>query len=189
MTLKTEGQVASWYHGKILRIPHGKQNPKKRYLTEGQILELFTGEVEIQEKVDGKLDCHLMSFDTPHQKEYWIKEVLHPKNSVHAHIKYDGWNVGGTHHNAPKTVWLDTVFIGFDGIPIFKPMLLGSPLKYGTVMTDNPTIEQIYTLLGAFAKLKSHYGSSQIEGVVCKNYEKQLMGKWINDEFEDRLDS
>lgn len=54
----SKGQIMSWYHSKIPRIPHGTQNPKKRYLKESEILELFNGIVHIQEKVDGKLSCN-----------------------------------------------------------------------------------------------------------------------------------
>jgi hypothetical protein len=55
MNQPSPSQIASWYHSQILRIPHGKQNPSKRYLTDEQVLELFSGTVVIQEKVDGKM--------------------------------------------------------------------------------------------------------------------------------------
>ncbi len=179
MKLESGGQIASWYHSKILRIPHGKQNPTKKYLNTEQVIEGFTGEVEIQEKVDGKLDCTQMQLDAPNQKHFWLSELLTQKHSPHDHvIKYK------TNTNR---VWLDTVFVGYDGIPEINPMLFGSPLKYGTVRLINPTIEQIHLILGAFAKLESHFGSPVIEGLVCKNYKKQIMMKWINEEFEDKI--
>jgi len=188
MTL-TEGQAASWYHGKILRILHGKQNHTKRYLTDEQVIEVFTGEVEIQEKIDGRLNCSLYRSEHDSQ-EFWLSEGIDSKDTPHDHIiKYSAaWR---TLHQ-PKTplskhVWIDRVYIGYDGKPEFIPMLFGSSLKYGTIRMSNPTIDQIYLLLEAFSKLASHYGSPVIEGVVCKNYEKQLMAKWINDEFEDGL--
>lgn len=174
---KSIGQIMSWYHGKILRIPHGKQNPTKRYLTETQILELFDGEVVIEEKVDGKLNCH--TYSEIEILSWWLKEDIHSKTTVHNHIiKYS---------NIHDHVYLDRVYY-MDGEYIFEPMMFGNANKYGKIKLSNPTIKEIHHLLEAFSKLKSHYGSEKIEGIVIKNYNKQLMGKWINDEFEDKLE-
>jgi len=173
----TTGQAASWYHGRILRIPHGKQNPTKRYYTDEQVVEVFTGEVEIQEKIDGKLGCELLPPDSPHFQEFRVYETPNPKDSVHDHVIKYKINTG--------RILLDRVVIGFDELPEFQPLIRGSPLKYGTVRLTNPTIEEIRLLLEAYSKLKSHFGSPIIEGLVCKNYERQLMAKWVNDAFED----
>ena len=45
----TPSQIASWYHSQILRIPHGNQNPTKRYLTDDKLLSLFDGAVIIED--------------------------------------------------------------------------------------------------------------------------------------------
>jgi hypothetical protein len=177
----TIGQLMAWYHGKILRIPHGKQHPKKRYLTESQILDVFDGEVTIEEKVDGKLNCSVYS--TGGLPEWWLQEDVNSKNTVHDHIiKYTDVH---THVYLDRIIYIDGKY-GNEKY-VFHPMILGNTNKYGTINLSNPTIKEIHTILETYSKLKSHYGSDKIEGIVCKNYEKQLMCKWINDEFEDKL--
>jgi hypothetical protein len=63
--------------------------------------------------------------------------------------------------------------------------------KFETLPTGLPnvlqTIEQIHHILDALSQSPSHFGADRIEGLVIKNYGKQLFGKWINDEFEDQL--
>jgi hypothetical protein len=177
--LITEGQVESWYHSQILRIPHGKQNPKKRYLTEAQILELFKGKVVVEEKVDGKLKAYQMNTYYLENRAFWMAEILYSKNTMHNHIiKYK---------TEQRRIWLNEVWI-HDNKPEFRHIQAQQNiLIYGTIELRDATIDQIYMLLEAFSKLPSHLGVPKTEGLVLKNFEMQLMGKWINDEFEDKL--
>lgn len=185
--IETEGQAASWYHSQILRIEHGKRVHTKRYLTGEQVLEVFDGDVVVEEKIDGKLSSGNMNNYQVGYKEVWIKENLHPVNSVHPHIKYSGKRVGDTIHRPPASVWLDRVIV-VSGEPHIEPMLYGSnALRYGTIRMSEPNLEEIYMLLNSFSKLSSHYGAIKIEGLVLKNYKKQLFAKWINEEFEDKI--
>lgn len=178
MNIETEGQAASWYHGQILRIQHGKRNYEKRYLTDEQVLDLFNGEVVVEEKVDGKLKANTMK-NYPQQKEFWMAEEIYSKTTVHDHIiKYT---------NAPHHIWLNSVLI-VDGEPsVGRIQGCTNSLIYGTINIPDPTIGQIHMLLEAYARLSSHFGSLKIEGLVLKNYKKQKFGKWINEEFEDKI--
>ena len=173
-------QVASWYHSKILRIPHGTQHPKKRYLPDDRVLELFDGTVCIQEKVDGKMTWEGSSSSVT------IIEDMTGKHTVHDHVmKY-------TDLPDDKQVWLDYITVKCDfmqpGKTVFKVLPISSRLPdYAVLTLVSPTIDMIHDILGLLAQSPSHFGSPVIEGLVIKNYDKQLFGKWINNEFEDQL--
>lgn len=177
----TPSQIASWYHSQILRIPHGNQNPAKRYLTDDQLLSLFDGNVIIQEKVDGK-----MGWDVDYGKMgrmVSIYEDMTGKHTPHDHVmKY-------TNLPASKRIFIESIYISHnDDTPHFTGYY--NPLSYAKVKLYTPTIDTIHTLLEAFSKYPSHFGSDIIEGIVIKNYEHAdgaQFGKWINDEFEEGL--
>lgn len=173
------GQAMSWYHSKILRIPHGNQNPKKRYLTENQILELFSGLVHIQEKVDGKLFCSDLYDGFLGFKSIDIVEDMTGKSTCHKHIEY-------TSLPPNKMIYLDTIQIVDNELDISGTSTF-SKLDYAILDGHDLNLTQIYSLLELLSRLPSKFGRERIEGLVIKNYEKQLMGKWINDEFEDHL--
>lgn len=180
-------QILSEYHRKIPRIPHGSQHPSKRYLTNKQILELFNGEVLIQEKVDGKL----MGYNTEDGKPLDVKmgnilamEDMTGKNTIHNHVM--------EYSKLPdnKRIILDKLTVKElpnDNFEIEFYPTLGDRLTYAKVNLENPTLVQIHTILSAFALMPSHFGSDFIEGLVIKNYREQLMAKWVNDMFEDEL--
>ena len=179
--------IMSEYHRKILRIPHGDQNPTKRYLTEAEILDVFKGEVYIQEKVDGKLFGYNMPDGRPLKMSIGnilAIEDMTGKNTVHNHVmKY-------TNLPVVKRIILDQISVKEVSlnkceIEFFPPVICN--LTYAKVNLENPTITQIHAILEAFSQLPSHFGSAVIEGLVIKNYREQLMAKWINEHFEDRL--
>lgn len=191
----TNSQIMSEYHKKILRIPHGNQNPKKRYLTNQQILEVFNGEVWIQEKVDGKLSIEETgNRELSTIRQFTVHEDMTGKNTVHRHVM--------EYSNLPpnKRIILDKILVREvdknNHEIIFHPdgdnnqLMVSFPsniLTYAKLRLHHPTMEEIHTLLEAFSKLHSHFGSAFIEGLVIKNHGNQLMAKWINDAFEDKL--
>lgn len=179
--IPTPSQMASWYHSQILRIPHGNQNPTKRYLSDEQVLELFNGKVIIQEKVDGKL-----SWDLKYKNEYgrrvFLVEDMTGKHTVHKHImQYTSLPLN-------KRIELDSISTDSGRYDVWPYGLKEqTQLEYARMQLSSPTITQIHHILEGFAESPSHFGSPIIEGLVIKNYSKQLFGKWINDEFEDKL--
>ena len=186
----TQGQIESWYHSKILRIPHGKQNPTKRYLTEKQILDVFSGDfVDIFEKVDGKLTSSMVyDYDGENNEDevvrFFIIEDMTGKNTCHNHVmKYK---------NLPKDkkIYLDVVIINKYGDKHTWNYDVNN-IQYCRINFNNNrknlSLKEIYTLLEALSKMSSHFGSDKIEGLVIKNPNKQIMAKWINDEFEDKI--
>ena len=174
----TEGQVEAWYHSKILRIPHGKQNPTKKYLTTEQILELLSGEqIILQEKVDGRIRSEKV-----HPTYYRVFENMTGKQTVHKHVM--------TYTNLPpeKKIFLDGVEIKNGELHIVDTAVEYSNLNYAILTNCKDwNLEQIFSVLEAFSKLPSHFGSAEIEGLVIKNFKKQLFGKWVNEKFEDKL--
>lgn len=172
-------QIIAEYHRKILRIPYGNQHPTKRYLTDAQILELFDGEVYIQEKVDGKLT----GCDSSPEKILVVEDMT-GKNTVHNHV------MEYTALPKIKMILLDEILVTTLPNDKFKIKFchpIVDKLTYAKIKVDNPTIKEIHLILSTFSQMKSHFGSDFIEGLVIKNYKKQLMAKWINDRFEDRL--
>jgi len=172
----TPSQVASWYHSQILRIPHGNQNPTKRYLDDKQVLELFDGTVSVQEKVDGKMSWY------EEGKSLVIYEDMTGKHTVHNHV------MNYKDLPANKKILLDVVSIDNN----FSSMLEVFPvipqnLAYAFLKLYKPNIFHINQILMALSHSPSHFGSDNIEGLVIKNYSKGIFGKWINDEFEDLL--
>lgn len=202
-------EAASYFHSKILRIPHEGSNPTKRFLPEEQILKLFNGNVIVQEKVDGKLsfkeDEHLNTYYSQEYYEnsfklYSIEEDLSGKNTVHTHVKK---------YNRPpysQRVPLDLVLV----VEGYEPFILpytDKKLNICMLRLDNPSLEEIYTHLQKIANRKSVYGDTKIEGLVIKKFgtyesididaiiknphlyksTRPTMAKYINTEFEDVL--
>lgn len=177
----TESQVASWYHSKILRIPHGDQNPSKRYLSEERILELFDGRVVIQEKVDGKMGWSVDNGKAG--RIIRIHEDMTRKHTPHDHVMKYG------RLPANKRIHLESIYVPHDGsLPYIA--CCRNVLTYADMKLSEPTIETIYNVLETFSLSPSHFGSPAIEGLVVKNYsdgKNVLFGKWDNDSFEEAL--
>jgi hypothetical protein len=172
----TSGEMMSWYHRKILRIQHGNRIYNKRYLTDEEAVKLFTGTVVIEEKIDGKLSNIPLE-----DNRQLMAEDISGKNTVHKHVI--------EYKNNDKNIMLDIV--SPTGSGLYFESIYGSstsPLTYAILVFDNPTLDIIYNILEVLSKLPSHIGSSEIEGLVIKNYRFQLMGKYINDKFEDKLE-
>lgn len=183
----TQKQIESWYHSKIPRIAHGKQNPTKRFLTDEQVLELFSGRfVDIYEKVDGKLTSEVFDDEDYDNAKMLVRmiEDMSGKHTCHKHVMQ--------YKNLPKDkrIILDKVIINkYDELEIWGcdvHELKICRLEFHNNRT-NPSLKEIHTLLEALSKMKSRFGNDKIEGLVIKNMNKQLMGKWINDEFEDKI--
>lgn len=172
----TEGQIMAWYHERIPRIQHGKRVYERRCMTGNEVLKLFRGTVYIQEKVDGKLS--ITAFD---DDRWLLEEDISGKNTVHDHVlKY----------KANKSrIELDIISLIAPDVLHFEPFSIPMQdiLTIAVLRLENPTFESIYGILEALSKLPSRLGAPVMEGLVIKNYLFQLMGKWVNEEFEDKL--
>ncbi len=172
----SEGQIMSWYHDKIPRIQHGKRIYGKRYMTDAEVLRLFTGTVCIQEKVDGKLSAAL------EDDEWLIEEDITGKRTVHDHVlKYK------TH--LPR-IKLDVVSLIHQDMLHFEPFNapMMDSITIAILRLEGATLENIHSILSAMSGLPSRFGSPVMEGLVIKNYSLQMMGKWVNEQFEDKIE-
>jgi hypothetical protein len=205
--MKTKGQLESWYHSHILRIPHGLFNPTKRYLNNEQIQKLFTGTVEFHEKIDGKMGSKIyLNIEDSKYNSYRITKMFEDiscKNSVHDHIiKYTDFTEG-SHIIFDRIIEVE----GYEPViyPHHNPKLQIGKLHFPIA----PSISEIHQIMTILANRKSILGADKIEGIVIKNYgsiqsnysideisnnpslitdeSKTLMGKWINEEFDDKL--
>jgi len=163
----TPDEIASWYHERILRIPHGKQNPSKRYLNDDEILRLFDGRVVIQEKVDGNIGW---SIDNGNGNR-----IIR----VFENVPFKRYSV----IPANKRVHLDSIFVSDDDcVPYIA--CHRNVLDYADMRLVDPTIDEVHGILEVFAKMSSHFGAGEIEGIVVKNYtdgRNVLFGRWVND--------
>ena len=173
----SEGQIMSWYHDKIPRIQHGKRIYGKRYMTDAEITRLFRGTVYIQEKIDGKLSS------TPLEDEQWIiEEDITGKRTVHDHVlKYK------TH--LPR-IQLDIASLIAPDMLHFEPFNapMMDSITIAILRIEEPTVENIHRILDALSRLPSNFGLPIMEGLVIKNYPLQMMGKWVNEQFEDKIE-
>lgn len=174
----TAVQMMSWYRNKMLRIQHGNLIPNKRYLSNEEVVKLFTGTVEIQEQLDG----NLLDIPIENNNRQLMAIDISEKDTKHEHVI--------EYKDMGKINMLDIVYqtgscgVYFEGI-------YGSstgPLAYATLILEKPTLSVIYNVLEALSKLPSHLGSPEIKGLVIKNYRSQLMGKYVNEKFEDKLE-
>lgn len=179
------GEIMSWYHGKILRIQHGRRIYQKRYHTDEDVIDLFDGIVVVQEKVDDKL-----SIEEVVKGEVWnIYGDISGKNTIHNHvIQYND------RHVKPKIYFNKVTYssLGIEKGLKFLPMIgetknSEDDLTIAILNLRRPTIECIYSIIEPLSRLPSRFGNPEIEGLVFKNYKKQKMGKWVNEKFEDDI--
>lgn len=190
----TDGQIMSWYHAKMRRIPHCLQNPTKNYIADDELEELCDGTFIIQEKVDGKLSCSSWMYNEAKITD--IIEDMTSKNTCHNHVMNYNWLP------ANKRIHLERIV----QLPNREPFVYNHQpdLNYAIVTLSCPSIEQIHTILEGFSKMHSHFGSSEIEGLVIKKFVDRVpfeemiehklhptmkvkMAKWVNQKFEDKV--
>lgn len=182
VVVETEGQAMSLFHSMFLRVPHGSQNPTKRYITEEDLLKLFNGRIVLlEEKVDGKQSVFTELIDGG--KRYHIYEDMTGKRTVHRHIV--------EYNDLPMTKRIPLGIVeqidGQEANFVHNSM---DRLEYGKLFYRDIGIDEIYALLEMFASSESHFGGEFIEGIIVKSFDGKggMLGcKWINERFEDAL--
>lgn len=161
---------------KIYRItvPSFKQTRGKHYLSEKEIKELFEGIVVIEEKIDGKLNAETVNGKIVFFELMKFKHNIFYNKLPSFKIAFDVWD-------EEKKCFLDLkqkqVFLGEHGW-FWTPVIFWGKTTY----------EELLKFLPKILSIKSQYGENKIEGIVIKNYEKQLFGKIVNPEFEEEID-
>ena len=182
----------------ILRLPIGEKVGSKanKYMTKAQMTNLFSDRVFVEEKIDGKSIAKKFDFN-------WGREGIVPVICFFEYMKdthsiiYDnlpGWWIlvevkdtrnGEFLHPTTRSFVANQIF-GSTAGPV-ENRLSGSasvdftPHVYG----GRWSLWSPYEIEEDFMKrsVKSAFGSMTIEGVVVKNYEKQLFGKIVREEF------
>lgn len=154
------------YHARIKRLPIG-QVPKTRkpLMSEEEMRELLTGNVLIEEKLDGTLEAYPSHDRT--RTVFWenltIRHSIFYDKLPAFHIALD---VASDHVHPPdeRTSWGVTP-------PIIREYLSLAPERF---------MEQLPKFL---IRRPAWATETNIEGIVVKNYPKQLFGKVVNMEF------
>lgn len=162
------GKIEITGYPKIYRIPIGPRIIGKDYMTRDQAEKLLSGEVVIEEKIDGSTD----SRDFGDHKVFG--EAMKNKHSI-PYDELPGYFIG-------FDVWdkKDGKFLGYDskieflrkhGIPSTNLIFRGTH--------DPKDLEGLTKYLG-----KSKFAADQdAEGIVIKNYDTQMFGKLVRLEF------
>ena len=161
---------------KIFRIPvpDFKETRGKHYLSVEEVKELLDGVVTIEEKIDGKIDA----------------ERDHYQIVFFEFMKYK--------HTIPY-FYLPSFKMVFDVYDEDAKKFLNWEEKYKwltsrgyfvvrEIFHGETTYEELLTFLPKILAMKSAYGEKRIEGIIVKNYKKQLFGKIVNPEFEEEMD-
>ena len=163
---------------KIKRIPvPGLRVRGKKYLTEDEIKELFADEIIIEEKIDGKTSYEDIG------KYRIFYEDLTSKNTVHKHIIQ--YKKLPPNKRIAFDVWdkENKRFLRYEEKVEFLR-------EYGYTCAPllfKGKVERVEELLKFLGK-PSAFGAERIEGIVVKNYEKELFGKVVDPLFEEAID-
>ncbi len=160
------------YYPKIGRIPWGKTIYGKRYLTDTEINELLSGMVVIEEKIDGKNSSVPISIDNTQYEMFvencrWVHSI--PYN------KLPNWNIILDFWDYKQERFLNYMekraLCNKMGISGWMAPLLG----YEKI----DSIEDLTLWIG-----NTKFSDEGLaEGIVVKNYEKQIFGKLVRNEF------
>ncbi len=197
------------YH-KILRIKTPETPVRKRTLSDDEVKMLLTGDVIIEEKIDGGIVGLSRKGDIPiaQGKGRYIpqnensKQVYGLWNWVWKNYDKimcipEGWIVYGEWMRVKHNIFYDDLpdyFIGFDiwnGIQYRCQLdtydLLSDWGFYKVDMLgwyDSPSLNWILSLVG-----KSRFSSSEMmEGLVIKNQDNRMYGKYVTREFDGAMD-
>ena len=142
----------------IKRIPNYNDRLKnKRYMDIDEITELFKEDIVIEEKIDGS-----SNFTKNGNEEYYFENIEF-KHSVH-------------YKHLPK-------YVRDCGLVILNKKVDGQFIDVTNLKNSAPILFRgvfggdINKLLNRLMKKKSLWSDDFIEGIVVKNYNKQLFGK------------
>lgn len=143
----------------------------KHYLSDEEIVSLLSDDVVIEEKIDGKLT----QYEVEHYTVFgeWMKR----KHTVEYHA-LPGWLIGFDVFDHETGRFLDYVerdrILKLGNVPVIKWLFIGEAnLKF----------------VKAAVTGKSAYGAERREGIIIKNYKKQIFGKIVDPAFEDSIDA
>jgi len=161
---------------KIYRIPipFFKETRGKHYLTEDEVKQLFNGIVSIEEKVDGKLGAEQLDNDI------FFYEYMKYKHTI-PYLKLSSWKLYFDIWDSKRFLGLNEKRSAFIQLGMsYVRIIYHGIVEYKKLLKTLPKILELKTEYG--------HGDSKIEGIVIKNYNKQLFGKVVNPKFEKEID-
>jgi ATP-dependent RNA circularization protein (DNA/RNA ligase family) len=168
----------------IMRVPFSPQHSKKT-MTEEEYTKLISGEVSIEEKLDGQTflleipeEPNLLIFAEYLKYKHTVPYSKVPIPSDNRFLWYVVFDIYDKEEERFINEKEKEEYAEFYEFPI-------SPVLYTGKLLDD--IKKSAEFITQLARNTSKFGDSLMEGVVIKNYEKQLFGKYINEEFRIEL--
>jgi len=160
-------------------IPEFPLTRGKHYLTEEETEKLCSGRVVIEEKVDGKIGSE---YHSGYPESYLFYEFAKWKHTI-PYIKLPQWKIY-------FDMWLlyEEEFADM-GIKKFTFDKMGVPMVQTLYDGQMSGFKELHHHLKRILGFPSAYGDNPIEGIVVKNYPRQLLGKIVNPMFEEDMDS
>jgi len=159
-----------------IQVPSFQVRGKKEYLSPENLEKLLDGNVFVEEKLDGKITSinirQYTSFEYFGEDLHWKHNVFYNKIPISRIPFVVGIDIYD-HDNGEFFEFKSTDFWA-EGIPLVPVLLQGKNLKLNDIL--------------ALLDSKSAFGDEQIEGVVVKNYDKQIFGKIVNPKFDNDVD-
>ncbi|MCD4822585.1 MAG: hypothetical protein K8R11_11090 [Methanococcoides sp.] len=155
-------EMAVWYRNLIQKIPYDPYKlGDEGYITEEQLMELFTGKYYIQERFKG---------------EVFVKGV----EGFAYFIYYDG----------DMSTPVDKVQVGRNNVRTFKNFTgrklgtSGSVTYFASEFSkETPSIDEIYEILNRYLEMPSLHNDVNKVGIVIKNYGRFGPGKYLFCEY------
>jgi len=169
------------YHAKIKRLPIGKiPHTHRPMMSEEEMKDLLTGEIWIEEKIDGQL-LHKKEVISWGDMKSLKVDAFYENLKVRHSIFYDALPA--------FEVFLNYAINGrIFGHPFIKQPL-GVPHIPVIFLWPRMTPEEFQRDLPKYLARKSAFATnSSIEGIVIKNYPKQLFGKVVSLEFMEGIE-
>jgi len=159
-------EIAEWYRNKIKRIPHDSSKlGDEGYITEEQLVSMFTGKYYIQERLKGEV---VVAKGTEHGYQiHYDSDMSHPVDKVQV---------------ATNNI---TFFKKFAGKDVNKPSSVTYPAPYHPEDEEIPSMGDIYEILNGYLEKPSLHNDENKVGIVIKNYEKSLFGEYLNSDMYD----
>lgn len=161
-------EIVEWYQNCIKKIPHDPNElGTKGYISEEQLMELFTGKYYIQERLKGEV---VVAKGTEHGYQiHYDSDMSHPVDKVQV---------------ATNNI---TFFKKFAGKDVNKPSSVTYPAPYYSEDEQMPNMDYIYEILNRYLEKSSLHNDNNKTGIVVKNYRKSLFGEYLKSDMHDEL--
>lgn len=160
---------------KILRIPLPKWPVRRKMMAVEDAIRLFDGKIIITEKLDGKTMSRCHGCMTVYYEYVRDRHSVFYDELPSFEVAFDVWDDckdGFLPYWDAKEFAYELGYVGF------APILFENRMSYGEFQRQLPKY---------IHRVSSFASKSMAEGIVVKNYSKQLFGKVVNPAFEEGI--